>query len=196
MNEPPILKKCSACGADNAIDNVECWLCGKSLESTADTAVGSASQSRPVIYATAVHPNNPAVSGQMGLATIFLIMTLCAVIMALIVAAPGLGILLAIFSTPPLIRTLLVVTQRKQSGQQVSPGKKVLLFLGSLGTTTVVACLAVCSSIGTFCGICLSSGQDSAIPIAALAALITTAVTFFVCGKWIIKRWRRDTRTN
>lgn len=196
MNEPPKLRKCDACDADNPIDSVDCWLCGKSLVSTAAVTAKAESQSMQVIYATPVNPGNPAVSGQMGLASLFLIMTLCAVIMALFVAAPGLGILLSIFSAPPLIRTLLVVTRRKQSGEQVSAGNKVLLFLGSLGTTTVVTCLAVCSSIGTFCGICLSAGKDSAIPIAALAALITTAVTFFVCGKWIIKRWRRDTRTN
>ena len=193
MNEPPILRKCAKCSAENPIDSSECWICGQALEpvyaGTADVGL----QSIPPIDANPLNSNQS--SGQMGLATIFLIVTLCAVIMALFVAAPGLGILLAIFSTPPLIRTLIVVTRRSQSGERVGTAKKILLFLSSLGTTTVVACLAVCSSIGTFCGICLSSGQDSMIPIAALAAMITTSVTLFICGKWIINRWRRDTRT-
>lgn len=195
MIEPQRPKKCRHCGAGNPEGDLKCWLCSASLDAadkSADGSLGSTSIEMPL--ATAVGSTTPLGSGQMQLATIFLLMTLSAVIVALIGAAPGLGILMAIVATPPVIRTMLVVKRRAQSGQQVGAVQKVLLFLSSLGTIAVVTLLAVCSSIGTFCGICLSSGKDSTIPIAALVALITASITLFFCGKWIRSRWRRDTQ--
>jgi hypothetical protein len=116
------------------------------------------------------------------------------VLVAVTIALPGLGILLAIVALPPFIRTLLVSAKRIQRHQTVSTLDRVLLFAGSFGVTLVVGIVVLISSIGTFCVVCLSSGDEKMIPVALLIAFLASAGVCVPLFYWIRYRWRRDTR--
>lgn len=161
MNEPMGPIHCKKCGAEIPVGEQRCWLCFAPIDSSNSSS--HSSSSAYAADANSVQPDllgsttSAPVQGQMRLATMFLLMTLAAVLVAVFTTMPGIGILLAIASTPPLIRTMMVVSRRAQFGDRVRSSQKIMLFLSSLGTITVVTLLAVCSSIGTFCGICLSA---------------------------------------
>jgi hypothetical protein len=130
---------------------------------------------------------------QRTIGSILLIVSLLAVGVGVFRIAPGLGILLSILVLPAFVRTALVV-QAKQSRGALSAAEKMLLFLGSFGTTIVVVVVVTISAVGTFCFVCLSAGTEAAIPAAGVMALMAAAVVMVPIGLWIRARWRRDTR--
>jgi uncharacterized membrane protein len=203
---------CSDCGAKNHSGRVSCWLCGKPLlplttggSAAADRVYQSTSaQSLPPstvvstaineAYHTAVDEEPQTSAAQFTMGSIFLVTTLAAILCAVFVLIPGLGILLAFVSAPPLIRTTLVVNRIKQSGSLVSPQNKILLFLSSVVTTIVISSVSLIVAVGSFCTVCLSAGTESAIPFALLISVIITGLVLWGFALWIRGRWRRDTK--
>ena len=173
---------CSDCGAKNSNARVICWLCQKPL--SLPSGVSSIAQDE--VYET--------VPAQFSMSSIFLITTLIAILCAVFVATPGLGILLAIVATPPVVRTALVVNRIKRTGSLVSPQNKIFLFLSSLGTTIVVSSVSLIVAVGSFCTVCLSAGTESAIPFSLLISTIFTGLVLWGFTRWIRGRWHRDTK--
>src|SRR5467141_942263 len=104
--------KCGHCGALNARVNgrlaSNCWLCGQRLS---DDAPLTGSVVRAVPSVATVNPRRKY-ARSFTLSSIFLATTLIAVCLGVIVAEPGLGIVLAILCLPPFVRTSLVVQRR------------------------------------------------------------------------------------
>ncbi len=169
--------KCRHCGAVNARPAPKCWLCGQDPSGEPE-AVAAAP---PPVHTAAINPAqkyvqqaregfadnqvhtaaiNPAqkYSRSFTLATIFLVMTLIAVCMGVVVMSPGLGIVLAILSLPAFVRTGLRVQRRVALGKSVTTGQKIGWFLGSLAAAVVVAVVVVTvAAVGMFF-VCLSAG--------------------------------------
>ncbi len=133
-------------------------------------------------------------SNQFSLATLFLCLTLGAVMMGLFVIAPGLGIAFAILTVPAFLRTTLLVRSKESRGQLVPTERKTILFLSSIATSVVVLVVVLVASVGTFCAVCLSSGREATIPIAIAAAVVPTIGVVILMIVWIRHRWRRDVR--
>lgn len=145
--------KCRHCGAVNARPAPKCWLCGQDPSGEPE-AVAAAP---PPVHTAAINPAQKY-SRSFTLATIFLVMTLIAVCMGVVVMSPGLGIVLAILSLPAFVRTGLRVQRRVALGKSVTTGQKIGWFLGSLAAAVVVAVVVVTvAAVGMFF-VCLSAG--------------------------------------
>lgn len=192
----PIRKKsdrCSKCGL-----RVK-WIPGPKKTGTRSKELETVTPK--LVKAPIVDDINPS---SFGIASMLLTMTLIAVGLAIFIAAPGLGIAMAILAFPAFIRTLLVVRKRKMLGRPVSTEAKVGLYLGSFSVTLVVTLVTVFASALTFCFSCLGGmvvaegfqGSESLVMLIAFG--FTTAVAgvlMWAFSKWIISRWRRDTAT-
>jgi hypothetical protein len=86
-----------------------------------------------------------------------LIIALVAVCLGVMREVMGLGIALAIVSTPALVRTVLAVRRRERTGRPMAAGEKVLVFIGSIA---VVATVCVASG-AAFVAICFPIGLAS-----------------------------------
>jgi hypothetical protein len=186
MSAPGSYLSCPRCNAANRDDRLDCWLCGALLRQGKDAAVGKAHE---IITAQVVPPS--AHRAQFTLATMLLLITLLSVCLGLFMIAPGLGILLAIASVPAFVRTGILVSTRDAMGRPTSGPRRIWLFVGSVLTTLVMGAVVLVASIGTFCGICLASGQESTIPIAGVVAAATTAGAIVLILLWIRARWQR-----
>jgi hypothetical protein len=69
---------------------------------------------------------------QFSLSSLFLITTLVALIMGLVVSFPAIGIALAVMSVPTLIRACLVVRECGKAGYTVTTIEKVRLYFAGL----------------------------------------------------------------
>ncbi len=118
--------------------------------------------------------------------------TLVAVCLALFAAAPGLGITLAIAALPAFIRTAILASSREAAGKPLDPGRKVVLFFGSLGTALVSSIVVTVASVGAFCAVCLTSGKEEIIPFAAIIGLVVFVATCYGMFRWYRYRWKRD----
>jgi hypothetical protein len=181
--------RCQCCDADNLRHREKCWLCHEYLRKAPATTLA---KREPSIAST-----KDSASFQFSLASILLTTTLLATIFAVVATAPGLGILLAIVSMPPLVRTMIVVQRRQERGLEVNSEEKVGLFIASLTVTIVVSAVALFLSLSTFCGAFLvtTSNTGIGVPTGLLtlvisAVLIILAIWFF--WKWIRRRWQRD----
>ena len=78
---------------------------------------------------------NPA---QFSLETLLLVITLIAVCLGMIMALPGLGIVVAIVAAPALVRTLVAGHQERKAGTPMTLGEKLLTFAASTGVAVAV----------------------------------------------------------
>jgi hypothetical protein len=187
-----------------------CWKCGTQLKfvpgAKKDIAPGPKEAAVPAVL---VRRSEPAInSSSFGLASLMLTITLVAVCLALFAAAPGLGIIMAVCALPALIRTLMVVHQRKKSGKPISTEAKVGLYLGSFGVTLIVTVVTVIASVGAsivalifscFAVMAGAQGADSPESLVYIAVAFTAVFTIFVAGLvvfafslWIRRRWQHD----
>lgn len=135
-----------------------------------------------------------------GIGTLLLIITLVGVLLGIGVSAPGLGVLLALFAVPPVIRTTMVVQARKSAGRETGLGEKSGLFLMSAFVTWVIVSVLVSACCLTFCGVCaaglVASGEKAdpnlLVIFSGAAALVTAFLVIWAFGFWIRARWRRD----
>jgi hypothetical protein len=155
MNQSPSLEPhCRDCGAAIQPQDSQCWLCHRLLAVEAELVEpGSplAPQYAPPKWV------NPA---QFSLETLMLVITLIAVCLGMIMAAPGVGVLVAIVAAPALVRTLVAGYQDRQAGTPMTLGEKLLTFAASTGVTLAVlvtggtAFAAACAgSIFVACGL-------------------------------------------
>ena len=193
---------CSLCHHPVSPNAKFCWRCGGKLPST-----GTQQTDRKVEFSgehsdsTKVH-SAAANQSTFRISSLLLITTLIAVCLALIVSVPGLGILLSIFSLPPLIRTTILVRRRVKSGLPVDASSKVAWYLGSLGTTLVITFATCCLSFGAFFVSCLvflplaerrGTGSE-VLAIACTTSVIVAGLVLWLFSFWLRSRWRRDTK--
>lgn len=184
------------CSAENPSDATTCWLCQRPLpgQPTSEPGAALSPEQQPVLQSPpTVAPRAFSEAGEQSqFPTIGLWLTLAVVGFGVLLIAPGLAITLAIAACPALIRTAMLVNRRSQNGKSVSGSRRFLLFLGSLGTSVVVLIVVQVAAIGSFCAVCLSSGNKDAVPVAVLFAIVVTIGVLFLCWKWIRRRWQRD----
>jgi hypothetical protein len=207
MAEPVKLYPCPRCRNPVRATSDRCGKCGlraKLVPAPQKTGTKSKEPEKTVapdpVKAQIVDGINPS---SFGIASLLLTMTLIAVGLAIFIAAPGLGISMAILALPAFIRTLLVVRKRKILGRPVSTEAKVGLYLGSFGVTLVVTVVTIFASALTFCMSCLggiavtnggSGGSETLVMLIAFGFTLAVAgVLMWAFSLWIISRWRRDT---
>lgn len=130
-----------------------------------------------------------------------LMMTLAAVWLGLLAAAPGLAILVCILLVPVLVRTSMVVRRREAKGGSVGPGEKVALAAGSFMVTLVIVVVTTVAAVGTFCAVCIgvASATDmreseigGLVIVSIFLALVVTGLLLWAFSKWVRNRYRRD----
>ncbi len=137
-----------------------------------------------------------------GLAGMLAIVAMIAVVAALFVIAPGLGILVAIFALPPTIRTILLFQKRRRDfpDESISFDKKMTLFMVSAGVTWIVVAAMSAGSLliffATLMAICTAAGTQSrvlALSFGGIVAITGLIILFVPIRIWIRDRWRADT---
>ena len=132
--------RCTACGAAVVAGQARCWLCLRNASEAIDE--NPYASPRPIA--------GENVSGQVSLASLFLVMTLVAVGLGLFMQAPGLGVLFAFVATPALIRTFIATNLSKRTGRRLNTLGKVetfivsLFIVGAVGLASFTAFAAVC----------------------------------------------------
>jgi hypothetical protein len=184
MEQPqsPMAVICPHCGAEQAAPRSACWICGQSL---------------PELSSPPKQPPPDPVPDRgitFSLSTLLLVTTIAAVCCGLFTAAPGLGIFVCILLAPALVRTAMVVRRRQARGHPVSTAQKAGLLLTSLVVAQVILIVVAFAAVGTFCAVCLSAGDERAIPAALLAGALIVIPVIVLMVKWVRVRFRRDTQ--
>jgi hypothetical protein len=179
---------CPECGASVKPGLDRCWLCQRPQPIDAIVI-------EPPGPFSAAPPRRGASPTQFSLETLLMIVTLVAVCLGLLMAAPGLGVLVSIVAAPALVRTLIAGYQRRAVGTPLSAGEKVLAFLASTGVTFAVL-LAGLAAFGTACfATCLGalgleavggpSGPFSGGEWVVLLMLLTSAGVGIATAIWL-----------
>ena len=186
-----------------------CWLC-KSME--AGENVFAQPLQGASLGTNASHPQQddnpyatPTPIGDSPTASAFsivLVVGVIIVLVALTVAAPGLGILLAIIVAPAVIRTAVVAARHRQVRQQdLSVSEKSTLFLASFGGALLAAtaagvafgvtCAATCFGVLAVGG---TSGNGNLVSTLFIAALGLSCIVGLTAGGYTLHRlWRSKT---
>lgn len=164
---------CSKCSAANPAGSGQCWLCFHPLPAATESVTGVTDTPHLV---TASAANTFTISSLM------LVIALIAVCLGVMREVPGLGIALAVVSTPALVRTVFAARRREISGRPMAMGEKIFSFLGSIGVV-----VTVCAASGAaFASICFPIGFATfeksggggivmAFALGILAALVVAA---------------------
>lgn len=181
MNAPRPFNECRECGELNRRTAKRCAMCGARID--------------PAVVVADEPPREEDT-----VTAIVLMVAVGIVWLGVFLAAPGVGILLAILAAVPFLRTAAVLSRRSDAGISTSLLAKVVLFLGSLGTTLVVLTVVLVTAVGTFCAVCLAGAVGTGgrgpmtglIVTSVLIALGVVGVVGFALSKWIRARWKRD----
>ncbi len=180
---------CPECGAVNFGASEKCWLCGHILTIGAKTTF---SPDRPPLSIDASHATDA--SRTYSLSTLFLLVTMAAVLCGITAVAPGLGIVLMILAVPALVRTFAYSAGQKNMGKRVMPYENLAMFLLSMG---IVFLIIIAASIA-FVAACFVSviAPANQLGSAALgpAMIISGAVALFVAGFLFVKTWPKRNR--
>jgi len=130
--------RCPECGAEVAAGQGKCWLCQRSAVVTAN----------PNPYASPAPTEN--IDWQFSIESLFLVTTLIAVCLGLILWSPGLGILFSLLVAPALIRTVVDAAQHKRGGSRLNVVGKIGSFLLSICVIVAVG-IASCVAGATVC---------------------------------------------
>jgi hypothetical protein len=176
---------CPKCGAVRKPGRAICWLYCAALPRPGTG--GAVFEDAAAIWEPP-RLDPPAGSFQFGLSSLFLLMTLAAILCSVIKMNPGLGIAMAILSTPALVWTMVAASRRRSRGNPMSPGRKAGMFIVALLAVVgavvavvgafVVAFLATCATTRT------GAGQyDFGDPVAALVigGIAAFGVVLFLC---------------
>ena len=148
------------------IGEAKCWLCRRDM-----VLAEVVEEPRIVPPAAVVNPL------QFSLETLLLIVTLSAVCLGALVAAPGLGVLLLVIAVPALVRTCVSGIRSKQHGEKLTAVDKVMAFLASaaMAWAALMAAGMVLFVVGTV----------SLFAICALDDAVRNT-TYGPLGEWII----------
>jgi hypothetical protein len=176
---------CPHCGAEVQTPGGPCWLCRQ-----------KASQAGPNPYTINPDATNPYATprpigdnvAQFSLASLFLVMTLVAVCLGVIMIAPGLGILFAFITTPAFIRTMVAASRGRQIGAPLSPLEKTGIFLISwfimcaVGIASVVAFMAVCVA-----GALITEGAGARLEIILTVGVLGGLAAAIPLTVWLLR---------
>jgi hypothetical protein len=194
---------CGTCLAPLKYGDQVCSRCGWSVRALATSPFRKAGMANPFL-----DDDKPEIDrgtlASFSLGTLMLSITVFGVLLGITVAAPGLGIPLALLAVPPAIRTVMVVKKRKFAGQATSGPEKTALFLVSALVTWVIVISLVSACCLTFCGVCvggytLSGGnidEGMAMLFAGSCTAVVAILILWAFSYWIRVRWWRDTRKN
>lgn len=141
--------KCSECGAEvRRLSSARCWLCGGEIRrAEQEEAVAAIVLDKP--------PYDRHAAYQFSISTLLLLMTLTAVLGGVAAMAPGLGIVLALFTVPALAHAAVVVGRKKTRGEKVDAVERVGIFAQSLGLTIAIVVGLVVALIVALFAICV-----------------------------------------
>lgn len=172
-----------------------CWLCRSTLSGQATADI-----SRPPRSENPYEPPTPIGDAPgASVVSIVLVIGVIIVLVALTVAAPGLGILLLMVVAPALIRTAVVVARRRRlENRDVSVGEKSVLFMASIagvfaaaGAAAVafgVTCAATCFGL---IAVAEASGGGAGMDSLFIAAMALSALIGLGIGGFTLHRlWR------
>ncbi len=179
--------RCSACGKLNRFDRYACWLCHDPLDPASDDLIEHLAGAEPA-------PQHDRPRRSAWDATFVLIVSALAVAcLGAFLIQPGVGILLAIASIIPIVRTTMVVSHR---AAPTSWSSAILLFLSSMVVTWIIIPVVAAAAVGTFCLTCLGTysggAEELSYWLAGGATLAVVIGLIFAFRKWIKTRWRRD----
>jgi len=111
----------------------------------------------------------------------------------LLSVASGVGIALLVLSIPSLIRTVLVVARRQQSGAIVTGAQKATLLIGSVLTIVVLSLVVgVCVLVGCFVACFVGLTTADALHWIEFGGWVGLIVGV-AASLWIlVVRWKRD----
>jgi hypothetical protein len=133
---------CTSCGA--TAQGGRCWLCGS-------TPTAAAQQSPSVT-------RDERGAHTFTLSSLFLWITLLSVFLGVTVAAPGLGILLFIFSVPALVRASAAQAREEAAGKPASAFDRARMFLSSLGVLALIAIAGAAAFLAACFVSCATAG--------------------------------------
>jgi hypothetical protein len=171
--------RCPSCGA-RRITAVEaaCWMCQEPLPAIDPASLGS----KPLPGDS--HPT-----------LVFLGILAVLVMVSMLAALPGAGILLIFAATPAFIRLAVLSGRRRAAGAPMTKPQMVATFLGSLGmvvtvgTATFIAFFAACFAV---CVGLASMGQTQNSDVLLFASVgAGLAVGLAVCILLLTKAWSR-----
>src|SRR5207237_548989 len=144
------------CGAVNRARAAHCWLCRREMtaKDTPPRGAGAAQSTSP--YGERVAVDRPP---QFGLSSLFLIITLVAVCLGLVVAAPGLIVLLIVVVTPALIRTFGASALLTRRGVQLTTIDKIAALVTSVGVMIAIWMAAGVAFLAA-CGVVCATGES------------------------------------
>ncbi len=189
--------RCSSCGtlnragrdirADDRSARHACWLCHTPIDPASDQVIEYPAGAEPA-------PGGDLPRRSAWDATLVLIVTAMAVAcLGAFLIQPGIGILLAIASIIPIVRTTMVVSRR---AAPTSWSSAILLFLSSMVVTWIIIPVVAAAAVGTFCLTCLGTysggAEEMSYWLAGGATLAVVIGLSFAFRKWIKARWRRD----
>jgi hypothetical protein len=143
---------------------------------------------------------------RMGLGWWMGLIAVVAVGMALVVAFPGVGILVLVLTTPAFLRTALAATRRQSEKRPMSPEQTVGTFFSSLALVLVISVAAsIAFGVTCFAGFMGGGAIDSAIHpnpppgsydqlgraliIGGVCGAIGALLVIYFLGRRIWKRW-------
>jgi hypothetical protein len=173
--------RCPECGAPLSGLQARCWLCQR--KPTQRDAENPYAPPQPIA------DENAGV--EFSLASLFLVMTLVVVCFGTFMIVPGLGILLAIVSTPALIRTIVMARHQRRAGAPLSAAEKIGVFLiswfvmGAIGLASMVAFLMAC-----FTGAALTEGTGANLELILLAGILVGLAAAIPLSVWLLRLTR------
>ena len=194
--EPASMNSCRQCGLQIPSASKVCWKCGARKD-------GRLAEQNFVTPPYGDGENTTASVGSpgtFGIASLLLVVSLVSVCMALIMAAPGLGVFLAVLSVVPLVRTIIIVNRRKGTFIAVDASGKIFLFISSLWVTFVIVIVVMATALFTFLFVCAATSpsfldeplNEGAVWFSAIVTVLVTGLVVWAFSYWIRGRWRRD----
>lgn len=183
--------KCPGCGALNQIDEKRCFLCDREFVPVAnDRRIVDDRTRRDFAY-----KSNHVSRGRFSIASVMTFIAFFAACLAAFRFHPILGILMAIFTIPPLLRTIVVAERYRLNDDRLSFMGKIEVFL----TSFCAFLLIIVSSIVAFCVTCVSGvmgtggfsfaeGKDSPSVVIVVISGIFALIIGFLTTRFFLKR--------
>jgi peptidoglycan biosynthesis protein MviN/MurJ (putative lipid II flippase) len=136
---------------------------------------------------------------QFGLSSLLLVITFAAIFCSIIKMNPGIGIVVAMLAAPAMLRTIFVAFRRQESGNPMSTGGKVGVFLITMAMVVclvVAGCTALCAAFLLTCATMMPKAPNGgdmltmALVFGAVAAAATGILVTLVTSE--IRRRRRS----
>jgi len=141
-------RRCRNCGAKIKAGAKECWLCAEEASIRAGTPEDEAWERDLAQRITLPEPRN-----EFGVMSVFGILSIL-IGVGLVIAAPGILVILFIVATPVLIRTMIVSRKETPAGPMTGPGM-VGFFFSTLGVIVMVGLASFAAFYATCFVVCL-----------------------------------------